>query len=110
MTKNDVRPLQHCPAPSRAPDVLPVLPLVRCQADSALGYIGNRGDGLSRPKEGGPDRLDGLWALGGPASLVGQRHTRLGPRTVRAPESGETPLSPSEAAIAMRDFPNEISL
>ena len=110
MTKNDVRPLQHCPAPSRAPDVLPGLPLVRCQADSALGHLGDRGDFLPRPQEGSPVRLDGSRALRDTVALVGAWSASFGPSAFRAPDIGETPLSPSEAAIAMRDFPNEIRL
>jgi len=110
MTKNDVRPLQHCPPASRAPDVLPGLPLVRRQADSALGHLGDRGDGLPRPQKGSPGGLDGSRALRDTLALVGAWSASFGTCAFRAPDIGETPLSPEVAAIAMRDFPNEIRL
>jgi len=110
MTDNDVRPLQHRPAVPRAPDVLPSLPLVRCQADSALGHLGDRGDGLPRPQKGGPGRLDGSRALGDTVALIGAWSASFGPCAVRAPDPGETPLSQVEALIAIQYFPIEISL
>ena len=110
MTKNDVRPLQHCPAPSRAPDVLPGLPLVRRQVDSALGHLGDRGEGLPRPQKGSPGPLDGSRALRDTVALVGAWSASFGPCAVRAPDIGETPLSQAEALIAIQYFPIEISL
>jgi hypothetical protein len=104
MTDNDVRPLQHRPTVPRAPDVLPGLPMVRCQADSALGHLGDRGDGLPRPQKGGPGRLDGSRALGDTVALIGAWSASFGPCAVRAPDRDETPLSPDEEAIAMKVF------
>ena len=107
MTNNDVRPLQHCPAAPKAPDVLPGLPLVRRQVDSALGHLGDRGDGLPRPQEGCPGRLDGSRARGATVALFGAWRASFGPCAVRAPDPGETPLSQVEALIAIQYFPIE---
>lgn len=109
MTANDVRALQHCQAVPGASVVLPILPLVRRKVDSALGHLGDRTNRLPRSKASRAGRLDGAWAFGDTVARIGAWSACLGPCAVRAADIDETPLSPEEALIAMRDFANEVS-
>lgn len=97
----------QCSANSSAPQhVLPIVPLVWCQADSSpwgAGHIANSVQGAQKVCS---CAVDGLWALRGGFEKSSQGFVAIERNYVRRPESDETPLSQEEAAIATRYFPN----
>lgn len=103
----NVRTLRHGPDASVLPDVLSFMPLVRCQANSELGKVADRRGRAQATQTSSARRLDGLRALRDSSPLAGAWCAATGPWAVRVADPGETPLSECEAAIAMRDFPNE---
>ena len=103
----NVHQLRHSAGFSGVPMVLPILPMVWSQADPATRDHGHRGDTVPGSPQGCSGGVDCPWTRGAAASKPcawGAASMSFGLRT---PEQDESPLSPSEAAIALRDFPTK---
>ncbi len=90
------------------PFVLSILPLVRWSLHPVAGNSAH----LKKPHQGPQKKcfsdLDGTWPPRVPVTANGSVWDLLGPSSVRARDTDESPLSQSEAVIAMRDFPIKV--
>ena len=102
----NVQRMQHRADASAIQVVLPIMPLVRCQADSKPWEAAHFVYPVQGPQKGCSCAMDGLWALRGGPAQPSQGFIAIERNYVRRPEPDETPLSQEEAAIANRYFPN----
>lgn len=100
----------RCSANSSAPQhVLPVVPLVRCQAHSNSWGPTHIANSVPRAQESGSREMGCPWPCRDATSQHCPRCVASQPIGLRFPEQDESPLSQSEAAIAMRFFPIQVS-
>lgn len=97
--------LRCCQALPETSCVLSILHLVWWSLHPDAGNAADLQDPHQGPQKACSSHLDCPWALGVPVEAIGPPRPFLGSSSVRAHDIDESPLSQSEAVIAMRDFP-----